>query len=243
MTCHAFRLPDGTSGFVCTRGKRVAKCFYCNAAHTRLCDFVFVPGTTCSRKLCANHAYGPPGGDDFCPDHATAKPAPAVVTTLHVWTGTTYWHRSDPDALDVTIMTGGANGRPFAPSMAIFKPAMKARDDAERIEAVAALHEQTDPPKARELREEATRLELQTWAVYKRQYLAEMLVSSGRDVPEGWARDVALAKARGVVKHVEAWQAELARQGAYTSATARHRHALRQWCDAMLGFWPPCSLD
>lgn len=212
MTCEPFRLPDGTSGFVCSRGKRTARCFYCRTPHSRLCDHDIGQGKTCSRKLCSEHARSVGDDKDLCPDHANAKPVlMAEKPQLQIWTGTTYWHRADPDALDVMIMTGGANGRPFAPSMIIFKPALKAREEAERLELVAISHELSDPEKARTIRAEATRLEHAAWLLYRRQYLAEMLVSSGREVPAEWAKDTADARARGVLPYVEAWQAELVR--------------------------------
>jgi hypothetical protein len=76
----------------------------------------------------------------------------------------------------------------------------------------AMLHEHTDPKTHAELLAEAERIEAAAWLVYRRAYLAEMVVSSGRDVPQGWERDVIAAKSRGVVPHVEAWQAELVRE-------------------------------
>ncbi len=218
MTCHPFQLPNGVSGFICTRGRgsRPAKCFYCRAPHSRLCDAPIAPGKTCDRKLCEQHAHSIGANLDMCPDHVAKTNTPANTNDdkprLKFWTGNINKHRKDPGALDITIMTGGAEGRPFAPSMAIFKPAKAARDEAERLHLEAESFRHSDLAKMAALEAAANQVEQAAWVIYKRAFLAEMLVSSGRDVPPGWERDVIAAKSRGVVLHADAWAAELARE-------------------------------
>ncbi len=213
MPCHPFRSPDGkVTGIVCTLGERRAKCFYCRAEHERLCDAEITSGKTCDRKLCRAHAKTI-GERDLCPDHDTAKHrgGEEKLARLRFFTGNVNQHRDDPDALDITIMTCGPEGRPFAPSMGIFVPARRAIERAKelRLEAEAVSERLST---ATRLRTEADQIEASMWVMYRRGFLAEMLVSSGRDVPADWKSDVQAARARGAVSHVEAWQAELQRE-------------------------------
>lgn len=131
---------------------------------------------------------------------------------LHFYTGNVNAHRSDPDALDITIMTGGPEGRPFAPSMGIFAPARRAIGRVKELRAEAIALQFENPMAAEMAADEAARIEDESWTFYRRAFLAEMLVSSGRDVPTGWESDARAARARGVVSHVEAWRAELQRE-------------------------------
>lgn len=214
MPCTPFRTPDGkVVGIVCTRGVRRAKCFYCRAEHERLCDAEVGLGKTCDRKLCRGHAKTI-GERDLCPEHDTAKRRGGEEATprLRFYTGNVNMHRGDPDALDITIMTGGPEGRPFAPSMGIFAPARRAIKRAEELRAEAIALRFENPMAAEMATDEAARIEDESWSFYRRAFLAEMLVSSGRDVPAGWESDVRAARARGVVSHVEAWRAELQRE-------------------------------
>lgn len=75
MPCDFFRLRDGTTGIVCSRGTRGRrKCVVCGREATLLCDWP--RGTrTCSAPLCAGCAFQPDtvrGLDDsfdLCPKH------------------------------------------------------------------------------------------------------------------------------------------------------------------------------
>ncbi len=220
MTCIPIRDGDRTVGFICVRGRpRAAPCFYCRASHQRLCDAVVAPGKTCDRKLCLQHAHAVGPDRDLCPDHDTAahrdgreEQAVEQAPKLRFFTGNVNLHRQDPDALDITIMTGGPAGRPFAPSLGIFEPARREIERVEklRLEAIAA--GLSEPATAARLETEAAELEQKSWAWYRRAFLAEMLVSSEHAVPPGWEPDVREAKSRGVVPHVEAWTTELRRE-------------------------------
>lgn len=198
----------GVTAIVCTsRARKRAKCFYCKEPHTRLCD----------RKLCDNHARPRGEGRDLCPDHDTADHSKdaakeASVVKLAFYTGNVNAHRHDPDALDITIMTGGPKGRPFAPSMGIFVPARRALERVRELRLEAEALRGTSLSAMVTTLAEAERIETGTWAMFRRQYLAEMLVSSGRAAPEGWESEVSAAVARGTVPHIEAWTAELSRK-------------------------------
>ena len=214
MTCTRVELAAGITAIVCHRGprSRPAKCFYCKTPHIRLCDHPIAPGKTCSRKLCQEHATSTGADLDLCVDHATPpKAAPTrLAGHLQFWTGCIHQHRKDPDALDITIMTGGPSGRPFAPSMGIFVPARRALEQVERLRLEAEACRASDLAQWATLEADAARIERETWGWYRRAYCAEMCVSSGRDAPAGWERDVREAKLRGTVPHIEAWTAELA---------------------------------
>lgn len=72
MPCTPFRLPGGTSGIICTRGrKRGRRCSVdgCDAPSDFLCDFQTKPGKTCDRPLCAAHAHQVGADTHFCPTH------------------------------------------------------------------------------------------------------------------------------------------------------------------------------
>lgn len=187
---------------------------YCGKPYSKLCDHKIGKRKTCSRKLCQACAVSMGPNVDLCPDHANVpKVAPSNDAAQHLqfWTGVIHHHRKDPDALDVTIMSGGPSGRPFAPSMGIFVPARRALEQVERLRLEAEACRASDMPKMGTLLAESAKIERETWGWYSRAYLAEMLVSSGRDVPKDWERDVREAKLRGTVLHAEAWTAELLR--------------------------------
>jgi hypothetical protein len=229
MPCIPFTSDDGkTSGFICTRGRQPrAKCFYCSKPHDRLCDAKVSDKRTCDRKLCTQHARRVAPERDLCPDHDTREhrgesvEPKAARAPLQLFTGNCNRHRKDPDAFDVTIMTGGPDGRPFAPSTEIFQAVQKARAQVTILEGTAAIEESTQPETARARREKAERIRKESWAIYRRAFLAEMLVSSDRDVPEDWKVDVTTARARGVVARPEAW----------TKLLSRRRVVLLCYCD------------
>ena len=74
MPCIPFRHGNAT-GFMCGRGQRRKKCFYCNSVHEFLCDFPV--GKTakgkkkdCDRPMCAKHTQkGVSENVDFCRVH------------------------------------------------------------------------------------------------------------------------------------------------------------------------------
>lgn len=72
MPCAPFRMPDGTRGIVCTRGRRRApRCSVegCNAPSGFQCDHRGARGKTCDRHLCAVHAHQVGEDTHFCPAH------------------------------------------------------------------------------------------------------------------------------------------------------------------------------
>jgi hypothetical protein len=75
MPCAPFKLGDGTTGIICTRGHRPAPCSVpgCTRDHCRLCDYPVtragVTGT-CDAKLCGQHAVHVGTDRDYCPAHA-----------------------------------------------------------------------------------------------------------------------------------------------------------------------------
>jgi hypothetical protein len=131
---------------------------------------------------------------------------------LHVFTGNCNRHRKDPDAFDVTIMSGGVDGKPFAPSAIIFNAARRAitdvmmLDNTARVEEIAGRLDSADA-----MRKRAAYVKHTSFQTYRRAFLAEMLVSSGSRVPAGWERDADDARARGVECHRESWDALLKR--------------------------------
>lgn len=77
MTCHRFQLPDGSSGFVCTRGARRVRCVGCGElVHDHvLCDWKLTgpkAGKTCDAKICRSCTTSPASDKDLCPAHARA---------------------------------------------------------------------------------------------------------------------------------------------------------------------------
>ncbi|MBB5443251.1 MULTISPECIES: hypothetical protein [unclassified Paraburkholderia] len=72
MPCIPFRLPDGTSGIVCTRDRRTERrCSVdsCRAPSGYQCDFPVSRGKTCDRHLCAAHAREIAPDVHYCPRH------------------------------------------------------------------------------------------------------------------------------------------------------------------------------
>lgn len=118
--------------------------------------------------------------------------------------GTSQIRYRGPGRLDITRGSGSGFGLAFAPTYQILRPALAARHEAEGLEKAADTLETDDPCRASML-VEAKKLEDQAWARYQRQYFAELLVSGGRPVPPGWAKDVAAARERGVEPFLEAW--------------------------------------
>jgi hypothetical protein len=227
MTCYPFRSTDGkVTGFVCTRGPRRAKtpCQWCTKIHEYLCDHRARPkGRRCSKRLCAEHAQQVGDDEHLCPDHAkpVKQPTPSVEP-LQVFTGNCNKHRKDSDAFDVTIMTGGPDGKPFAPSMIIFNAARRAITEHTMLVNTARVEGIADRLDAAEaMRKRAEHVQQTSRITYRRAFLAEMLVSSGSTVPDGWMRDVDDARARGVECHRSAWDALLKRK----------RIALLCYCD------------
>ena len=69
----AYKLPDGTMAFICTRGNRSKPCAICGRPHTKLCDYPLhgaKAGKTCDRPLCERCAVHQEPDVDFCPTHA-----------------------------------------------------------------------------------------------------------------------------------------------------------------------------
>lgn len=124
--------------------------------------------------------------------------------TLTVWTAPLRY-RGRRRTLDITRVGAdrdGGRGAAFAPSWPILR-------------AVKDLFRLAEQHRAEGRQDEAARVEATAWADYKPQYLAEMLVSSGRaDVatPPGWTSDVEAARARGVVPRPDTWTWLLAQE-------------------------------
>lgn len=80
--CIPFSTPEGTGGFVCTRGSAKGQprryCVPCLKDGVRtlapfLCDFPVSTGKTCDAAICEKHAlrFGfPEKTRDHCPEHA-----------------------------------------------------------------------------------------------------------------------------------------------------------------------------
>ncbi|MDR3100794.1 MAG: hypothetical protein LBV73_27490 [Paraburkholderia sp.] len=72
MPCTPFQLPDGTHGFICSRGRRRAPppCSVdgCDASSGFQCDYR-VGRKRCDRHLCAAHAHEVGPDVHFCPEH------------------------------------------------------------------------------------------------------------------------------------------------------------------------------
>lgn len=85
MACKPFRLPDGISGFVCTRGVRAPRCATpgCNGRGAFQCDYPLTSTTrgTCDRWMCARCRVAQAPDVDYCRVHAEmsakAPPMPA----------------------------------------------------------------------------------------------------------------------------------------------------------------------
>ena len=75
MACKKFTMPDGTTGFSCTRGNE--RCDVCRTRPgTLLCDGPAPPGSgraTCDRRLCAICARHVASDRDLCPECAPRK--------------------------------------------------------------------------------------------------------------------------------------------------------------------------
>ena len=75
MTCETIRLSDGTTGIVCTRGRRrLPKCSVkgCRDEGVYQCD---APAPrkksgTCDKHLCGEHRVSVRQGVDYCAEHA-----------------------------------------------------------------------------------------------------------------------------------------------------------------------------
>jgi hypothetical protein len=79
MPCTPFKLGDGTTGIVCTRGGRRSYCSSpgCTNYSEKLCDYPVthagVAGT-CDAKLCGKHAVHVGHDRDYCGPHAKLAP-------------------------------------------------------------------------------------------------------------------------------------------------------------------------
>ena len=220
MTCEFIQLPGGGTMIVCSRGRRSRPCAFCKATSSRLCDGPPPAKSrkkTCDKPLCATHATHDGPDRDLCPDcvaTAARAAAPPLTTTVEVWTARLDPRHTDPDLLDITrgSRTEG-EGLAFAPSMAILAPVLNARRRARGLPL-----------------DEQAKIEGEAWSAYVPAYLAEMLVSSVRPIPEGWERPVAEARARGVKPDVEAWKRLLARPrvclACFCTGTRCHRFLL-----------------
>jgi hypothetical protein len=80
--------------------------------------------------------------------------------TLYVFTGNLNAHRSHPDALDITRLSGGEVGSVFAPSWTLLNPVKAKFKEANEIAA-------TNPVRAQLMRQAA-------WSRYAPAYLSEM---------------------------------------------------------------------
>jgi hypothetical protein len=101
MTCELIRAADGSTTFMCSRGKRkpepTCEVDGCGAMATNLCDGETGPidepvqlelidragGKSCDKRLCDFHSTQPPGtaGLDYCPEcavRAGLEPGPTV---------------------------------------------------------------------------------------------------------------------------------------------------------------------
>lgn len=110
MPCEPFRLGDGVTGIICSRGQRRTKCVVCKTRpSTKLCDFPLSgkkAGQTCDRALCdkcavkqgdvtrleADRSFSTPAirtvasADtvDYCPTHAELSKKVEEQLTLAV---------------------------------------------------------------------------------------------------------------------------------------------------------------
>ncbi|WP_206002546.1 hypothetical protein [Paraburkholderia antibiotica] len=73
MPCTPFKLPDGTRGFICSRGRRgtapQCRADGCGAESDFQCDYPVGPRKTCDRHLCATHAHEIAPDVHYCPEH------------------------------------------------------------------------------------------------------------------------------------------------------------------------------
>ena len=70
MPCIPFRFPDGVTGIVCVRGRRVrCSAGSCGAASGYQCDYPVSTRKTCDRHLCATHAHEIAPDVHYCPEH------------------------------------------------------------------------------------------------------------------------------------------------------------------------------
>lgn len=127
MTCRRVDLEDGSWAIVCGGGRRRAWCD-CGGECLFLCDGPSSePGkSTCSRRLCAEHAHQVGPNRHLCGRCFATKDLPSGV--LDVYSSRIAY--GGPDRLDVTRAGGDALGLNFAPSWAILEPAIEARRKA-----------------------------------------------------------------------------------------------------------------
>lgn len=137
--------------------------------------------------------------------------------TLHLWTGRLHTTtRPTIRRLDITrrgVPGKGpdALGLAFAPTETILRPALHARDVADRLRRDA--EDLTIAPTGIErfaLYAQADRIEADAWAVYEPLFRAEMRVSAGlEEGARGWTDAEAAAVARGVKRQPDAWRTVL----------------------------------
>lgn len=173
MRCERVSFPGGGTAFVCRSGRQpMAQCS-CGAPATLVCDYPLKgekAGKTCDRDICRACAASQGPNIDWCPAHARL-PQERTVTELVVATARISY--GGPDRIDVTRKSGESWARAFAPSWAILRPALAAREQANRLmgkarQAMAANEDEWGPMR------EAERIEADAWAAYVPAYLAEM---------------------------------------------------------------------
>lgn len=70
MTCHPIKMPNGATGFICTR-EREKRCG-CGNRGVFLCDWKIGDGKTCDAPLCGRCALSPEAEKHLCKAHAQA---------------------------------------------------------------------------------------------------------------------------------------------------------------------------
>lgn len=193
MPCHRVSFPDGSTGFVCTRGGRRRRCVKCGLlGATQLCDGILPTKRVCSAPLCLACAVHPTPGTDLCPacderSRAAQVPAPARhLPVAHVVIYTASYSYRGADRVDITRQ--GADraardgielvGRCLAPSWETLTPALRARREAQLLERQA--REPRPHPDATvraELEAKALALTDAAWASYRPRFIGEMRAS------------------------------------------------------------------
>ncbi len=205
MFCERVDAGNGVVAIACFSGKR-ARCGFCNTTMVKLCDGPprgKSKNGCCDKPLCKAHATAIGEDRDLCPDcvaDAARAAAGPLTTTIEVWTSRLDPRVTDPDLLNIArgSRTEG-EGLAFAPSKGILGPVLWARRRAN--EALLS-----------GLDEDARDIETAAWKAYVPAYLAEMLVSSNRPVPEAYRGAVREAWSRGIRPDPDAWTRLLLRE-------------------------------
>jgi hypothetical protein len=114
--------------------------------------------------------------------------------TLQVFTARI--NSRDPDRLDITRKSGGVEGRPFAPSWTILRPALDARRHADLVRKAALDFGGDDPDADTDAIHFAEVDEAAAWERYVPAYTAEMRESYRANRP---AWDALLGRERAVL--------------------------------------------